>query len=42
MAAQAIRDSKLVVILGAGHVPTVTRPEEVVAAIDDWWRPHRS
>src|SRR5260370_582534 len=35
MAAQAIRDSKLVVISGAGNVPTITRPEEVVAAIDE-------
>jgi pimeloyl-ACP methyl ester carboxylesterase len=32
-AARAISDSKMVVIPGAGHVPTKTRPEEVVAAI---------
>jgi pimeloyl-ACP methyl ester carboxylesterase len=38
MAAQAIPGSKLVVIPGAGHVPIITRPEEVVAAIEDWWR----
>ena len=36
MAARAIPDSKLVVIPGAGHVPTMTRPEEVVAAINGW------
>src|SRR5664280_3300177 len=36
MAARAIPDSKLVVIPGADHVPTMTRPEEVVAAINDW------
>jgi pimeloyl-ACP methyl ester carboxylesterase len=34
--ALAIPDSKLVVIPGAGHVPTMTRPGEVVAAINDW------
>jgi pimeloyl-ACP methyl ester carboxylesterase len=34
--ARAIPDSKLVVIPGAGHVPAMTRPEEVVAAINDW------
>jgi len=38
MAVQAIPGSKLVVIPGAGHVPILTRPREVVAAIDDWWR----
>lgn len=38
MAAQAIPDSKLVVIPGAGHVPILTRPAEVVAVIDHWWR----
>jgi 3-oxoadipate enol-lactonase len=38
MASQAIPGSKLVVIRGAGHVPVITRPEQVVAAIDDWWR----
>jgi pimeloyl-ACP methyl ester carboxylesterase len=37
MAAKAIPDSKLVLIPGAGHVPTMTRPEELVAAINDWW-----
>ena len=36
MAARAIPDSKLVVIPGAGHVPTMTRPEEFVAAINGW------
>lgn len=34
--ARTIPESKLVVIPGAGHVPTMTRPEEVVAAINDW------
>jgi pimeloyl-ACP methyl ester carboxylesterase len=34
--ATAIPDSELVVIPGTGHVPTLTRPAEVVAAIDDW------
>ena len=34
---RAIHDSKLLVVHGAGHVPTLTRPEEVVAAINDWW-----
>lgn len=38
MATKAIPGSKLVVIPGAGHVPIITRPEEVVAAIEDWWR----
>jgi pimeloyl-ACP methyl ester carboxylesterase len=37
MAARAIPNSKLLVIPGAGHVPVLTRPEVVVAAIDDWW-----
>ncbi|HEX4216878.1 MAG TPA: alpha/beta hydrolase [Acidimicrobiales bacterium] len=36
--AGAIPGSKLVVIPGAGHVPTLTRPAEVAAAIDDWWQ----
>ncbi|MGH8980043.1 MAG: alpha/beta fold hydrolase [Acidimicrobiales bacterium] len=36
--ANAITDSKLVVIPGAGHVPTLTRPAEVVAAIEGWRR----
>lgn len=36
MVANAIPDSELVVIPGAGHVPTLTRPGEVVAAIEDW------
>ncbi len=41
--ARAIPDSTLVVIPGTGHVPTITRPEAVVAAIDNWWgsRPRR-
>lgn len=34
--ANAIPDSKLVVIPEAGHVPTLTRPAEVVAAIEGW------
>lgn len=29
--------ARLVRIPGAGHVPTLSRPEAVVAAIDDWW-----
>ncbi len=37
MVAAAIPDSELVVLPGAGHVPTLTRPAEVVAALDDWW-----
>jgi pimeloyl-ACP methyl ester carboxylesterase len=37
MAAKAIPDSKLVLIPGAGHVPTMTRPEALVAAINQWW-----
>ena len=34
--ASAIPESELVVIPGAGHVPTLTRPREVVDAIDRW------
>ena len=34
--AAAIADAELVVIAGAGHVPTVTRPREVVDAITSW------
>lgn len=34
--AQSVPDGELVVLPGAGHVPTMTRPAEVVAAIDDW------
>lgn len=34
--ARAIPDSELVVIPGAGHVPTLTRPREVVDAIERW------
>jgi pimeloyl-ACP methyl ester carboxylesterase len=30
-----------VVLPGAGHVPTVTRPQEVVAAIDRWAGKHQ-
>jgi pimeloyl-ACP methyl ester carboxylesterase len=36
IAARAIPNCKLVVIPGAGHVPTMTRPEDVVAAINVW------
>jgi len=32
--ARAIRGAKLVVLEGAGHAPTMTRPQEVVAAIE--------
>lgn len=35
-AAAAIPDAELVIIPGAGHVPTITRPQEVVDAIDRW------
>ena len=35
--AQKIPNSKLVIIEGAGHVPTITRPSEVVRAIDDYF-----
>jgi len=34
--AEAIPGATLVVVPGAGHVPTVTAPAAVVAAIDDW------
>lgn len=33
-----IPDSTLVVFPGAGHVPTLTRPGEVVQAIETWWQ----
>jgi pimeloyl-ACP methyl ester carboxylesterase len=36
MAHAVIPDNELVVFEGAGHVPSMTRPREVVAAIDDW------
>lgn len=36
MVAKAIPNSKLVVIPGAGHVPTLTHPAQVVSAIDEW------
>ena len=35
--AQLLPTSKLVVIEGAGHVPTVTRPREVVSAIEEFF-----
>lgn len=38
MVAGAIPDAQLRRLPGAGHVPTMTRPTEVVAAIEDWWR----
>jgi pimeloyl-ACP methyl ester carboxylesterase len=34
--AAAIPDAELVMIDGAGHVPTLTRPAQVVEAIDAW------
>jgi pimeloyl-ACP methyl ester carboxylesterase len=34
MVADAVPDSSLVVLAGAGHIPTMTRPVEVVDAID--------
>lgn len=37
--AQKIRNSRLVTIEGAGHVPTMTRPAEVVRAIEDFFPP---
>lgn len=36
--AARIPRAELVVVPGAGHVPTLTMPERVVAAIDEWWR----
>jgi pimeloyl-ACP methyl ester carboxylesterase len=30
-------ESQLVILPGAGHVPTLTRPREVVDAVDAWW-----
>ena len=36
-----IPNSELVVIEGAGHVPTVTRPHEVVAAIERYFQPSK-
>lgn len=38
--AAAIPDAELVVISGAGHVPTVTRPGAVVEAITEWAARH--
>jgi len=35
--AQLLPSSELVVIEGAGHVPTVTRPHEVVSAIEKFF-----
>ena len=35
--AERIPNSKLVVIEGAGHVPTITRPAEVAKAIEDFF-----
>ena len=35
-AAETIRGAALVVIDDAGHVPTMTRPHEIVSAIDGW------
>ncbi len=37
MVAGAMPNCRLVRIPDAGHVPTMTRPGEVVAAIDEWW-----
>jgi pimeloyl-ACP methyl ester carboxylesterase len=34
--AAAISNSELAVLAGTGHVPTLTRPAEVVQAIDRW------
>lgn len=35
--AQMLPESKLVIIEGAGHVPTVTRPSEVARAIEEYF-----
>jgi len=35
--AQLLPTSQLVVIEGAGHVPTITRPSEVVSAIEEFF-----
>lgn len=37
MMAGALANATLRVIDGAGHVPTMTRPREVVDAITEWW-----
>jgi pimeloyl-ACP methyl ester carboxylesterase len=34
--AASLPDSELVILQGAGHVPTLTRPEDVVDAIESW------
>ena len=39
--AERIPNSRLVVLPGAGHVPTMTRPREVAAAIDEFFAPER-
>jgi len=36
--ASRIPTAELVVIDGAGHVPTVTRPHQLVDIIEDWMR----
>ena len=38
--AQKLPKSKLVIIEGAGHVPTITRPAEVVSAIEAFFASH--
>lgn len=38
--AEVIPHCELVLIPGAGHVPTLTRPEAVVDAVNTWWRSH--
>lgn len=37
-----IAHAELVLIPQAGHVPTITRPQAVVEAIDAWWARHPS
>ncbi|HEX3980336.1 MAG TPA: alpha/beta fold hydrolase, partial [Acidimicrobiales bacterium] len=39
--AAVMADATVVIIPGAGHVPTLTRPEAVVIEIDKWWQPRR-
>jgi pimeloyl-ACP methyl ester carboxylesterase len=40
--ADAIPNAELVLIAGAGHVPTITRPQAVADAVNTWWRAYES